>query len=56
MSGKTHLVLLDAENLKIGQVDVVHAPEFFRELIFRAVDVRVVHLHHAYAHDAKQLA
>ena len=44
------------KQLEILQVQVDHVGELLLELLLRAVDVRVVHLHRAHAHQAEQLA
>ena len=45
MGGETHQVFLDAEDLEILQIHLVHGVELLGELLLGAVDVRVVHLH-----------
>ena len=53
---EAHDVFLDAEKLEILEVHFVHGVEFLGELIGRAIDVRVVHVHGTDAHEAEQLA
>ena len=54
--GEAHLVLLDAENLEVVQIHLVHGVELALELRLGAVDVGVVHLHGAHAHEAQEFA
>ena len=53
---EAHDVLVDAEDLEVFLVDVDHVHEFLLEVFFRAVDVGIVHLHRAHAHQPEQLA
>src|SRR6202171_416789 len=50
VSGKAHQILLDAEELEVFQIHLVHGIELSFELVLRAIDVRVVHLHRAHSH------
>ena len=45
VGGETHDVFLDAEDLEILQIHLVHGVELVLELLLGAVDVGVVHLH-----------
>ena len=56
MQGQSHHVFLNAKQLKILDVHVDDGQEFLFELFFRDVDVSVIHLHRADAHQAEQLA
>ena len=56
MQRQAHDELLDAEQLEILVIQVNHAHEFLLELVFGAVDVGIVHLHRADAHQAEKLA
>ena len=53
---EAHDVFLDAENLEIFQIHFVDRVELGRELFRRAINVRVVHVQRAHAHEAEQLA
>ena len=53
---EAHAEFLKPENLEIFQVHFVDGSEFVGELLRRAVDVRVVHLHRPHAHEAHQFA
>ena len=53
---EAHLILLDAEDLEVFQVHLVHRAELVGELFGGAVEVRVVHVHGAHAHEAEELA
>ncbi len=55
VGGESHDILIDAEDLEVLEIHLVHGAEFLSELLFRAIDVRVVHLHRAHAHEAKEL-
>ena len=56
VGGETHDVFLDAEDLEILQIHLVHGEELGFELLFGAVDVGVVHLERAHAHEAEEFA
>ncbi len=56
MGGETHDVFLDAEDLEILQIHLVHGVELRFELLLGAVDVGVVHLERAHAHEAEEFA
>ena len=49
-------IFLDAEDLEIFQIHLVHRVELRLELLLGAVDVRVVHLQRAHAHEAEEFA
>ena len=53
---ETHDIFLDAENLEILQIHLVHRVELGGELLRGAIDVRVVHVQRAHAHEAEQFA
>jgi hypothetical protein len=53
---EAHDVFLDAENLEILQIHLVDRVELGGELLRRAIDVRVVHVERAHAHEAEQFA
>ena len=53
---EAHDVFLDAENLEILQIHLVDRVELLRELLRRAINVRVVHVERADAHEAEQFA
>ena len=44
VGGEAHDILLDAEELEVFQIHLVHRVELRLELVFRAIDVGVVHL------------
>ena len=54
MQGQAHHILLDAEQLEVFQVQVDHGQELLLELFFGKVNVGVVHLHRADAHQPEQ--
>ena len=56
MGAEAHQIFLDAEDLEILQIHLVHGVELLRELLRRAIDVRVVHVERAHAHEAEQFA
>ena len=56
MRGETHDVFVDPEELEVFQIHLVHGEELRLELVFGAVDVGVVHLERANAHEAKEFA
>ena len=56
MGGEAHDVFLDAEDLEILQIHLVHGVELALELLLGAVDVGVVHLERAHAHEAEEFA
>jgi hypothetical protein len=49
---KAHDVFLDPEDLEILQIHLVDGVELLFELLLGAVDVGVVHLQRAHAHEA----
>ena len=53
---EAHAEFLEPENLEILEVHLVHSAELVGELLRCAVNVRVVHLHRAHAHEAHQFA
>jgi hypothetical protein len=53
---EAHDVFLDAENLEILQIHFVDGIELGGELFRRAIDVRIVHVERADAHEAEQFA
>ena len=53
---EAHDVFFDAEDSEILQIHFVHAVELCGELFRRAIDVRVVHIERAYAHEAEEFA
>ena len=53
---EAHLIFLEAEDLEILQIHLVHGVELVGELLLGAIDVRVVHVERAHAHEAEQLA
>ncbi len=56
MQGQAHDKLLDPEQIEVLAIQVHHAHELLLELFLRAIDVGVVHLHRADAHQAKEFA
>ena len=56
MGAEAHLVTVEPEDLKVLQVHLVDRPELLGELLGRAVNVRVVHVHAADAHDTEELS
>jgi len=56
VSGQAHDVFLNTEELEIFEVEVDDPGELVLELALGTIDVRVVHLHRAHAHQAEQLA
>jgi len=56
VGGEAHQVFLDAEDIEVLEIHLVHGIELGLELIFRAVDVGVVHLHGTDAHEAEEFA
>ena len=56
MRAQAHQVLVDAEDLEVLVVQVDHAHELLLEQVFGDVEVGVVHLHRAHAHQPEQLA
>ena len=53
---EAHLIFFEAEDFEILQIHVVHRAELVGELLLGAIDVRVVHVERAHAHEAEQLA
>ena len=51
---ETHDVLLDPKEIEVFLVEVNHAHELLFELLLHAIDMGVVHLHGADAHQAEQ--
>ncbi len=56
VSAEAHHIFFDAENLEILQIHFVDRVELGGELLRRAIDVRVVHVQRADAHEAEQFA
>ena len=56
MGAEAHLVAVESEDLEVLQVHLVDRPELVGELLGRAVQVGVVHVHAAHAHDPEELA
>ena len=56
VQAQAHHVFLDAKQGEVLEIQVDHAQEFLLELVLRDVDVRIVHLQRADAHQAEQLA
>ena len=54
MGAEAHLVAVEPEDLEVLQVHVVDRPELLGELLGRAVQVGVVHVHAAHAHEPEQ--
>ena len=53
---KTHHIFFNPENLKVFHIEINNRHELFFKLLFRAVDVGIVHLHRADAHQPKKFA
>ena len=56
MRREAHQIFLNPEEREIFQIHLVHGVELRLELVRRAVNVRVVHLHRAHPHQPEQLA
>ena len=56
VGAEAHAVFLEAENLEVLQVHLVDGAKFVGELLWGAVDMRIVHLHRTHAHEAHQFA
>jgi hypothetical protein len=56
MRGKAHLVFLQAENLEVLEIHLVHGAEFPCELLFRAINMGIVHVQRTHAHETEKLA
>ena len=56
MQTETHDILLDAEQFEVLVIKCHHAHELLLELFLRAIDVGVIHLHRADAHQAEEFA
>ena len=56
MRAQAHDIRLDLEELEVVPIEVDHAHELLLELLLRTVDVGIIHLHGAHAHQAKELA
>jgi len=54
VGAEAHEVFLNAEDFEVFEVHLVDGIEFLRELLGGAVDMRVVHVHRAHAHEAEQ--
>ncbi len=54
MSGESHEVLFEAEDLEVFEVHLIHGDELRFELFRGAVQMGVVHLHRADPHEAEQ--
>ncbi len=55
-SAEAHLIFFQSEDFEIFQIHVVDGAKLFRELVFGAINVGVVHVERADAHEAEQLA
>ena len=56
VQAQPHHILLHVEERKVLQIEVDDPHELLLKLIFGAVDVGVIHLHRAHAHQAKEFA
>jgi len=56
VGAETHHVFLDAEDLEILQIHLVHRVELGGELLRRAINMRIVHVQRPHAHEAEQFA
>ena len=56
MRGEAHQIFIDAEDFEVFQIHLVDGVELALELLLGAVEMGVVHLHGADAHEAEQLA
>ena len=56
MRAEAELVAIDAEDLEVIEIHLIHRLKLGGELFLGAVDMRVVHLHGAHAHQAEEFA
>ena len=56
VGAEAELVTVDAEDREILQIHLVHGVELGRELLLGAVNVGVIHLHGAHAHQAEEFS
>ena len=56
MGRKSHLVFLEAEDLEVLEIHLIHRAELLGELLLGAIDVRVVHVEGTHAHETEKLA
>ena len=56
MCTESHLVFLESKDLEIFEIHFVDRLEFIRELIRRAVNVCIVHLHGSHPHQPHELS
>src|SRR5689334_18082125 len=53
---ETHHVFLNPEELEIVEIHLVNSIELALELLWRAIDVGIIHLQRTHAHEAEKLA
>jgi len=56
MCAEAHLIFFEAENFKIFQIHFVHCVEFGGELLGRTINMSIIHVERADAHQAEQFA
>src|SRR5690349_3428638 len=56
MQTQAHHKFIETEQLEVTEVHIHYSQKLLFELVFRNIDMSIVHLHRADAHQAKQLA